>query len=45
MRKELKKQDPVTVFWLMMGFGGAFALALVSVVFWNVSQLNYWVFW
>jgi hypothetical protein len=45
MGKEIKRQDPTTVFWLMMAFGGAFMSALVAVVFWNVSQLNYWVFW
>jgi hypothetical protein len=45
MAQEIKKQDPVTIFWLMMAFGGAFMAALVSVVFWHVSQLNYWMFW
>ena len=41
MAQETKKQDPITVFWLMMGFGGAFMAALVSVVFWHISQLNH----
>lgn len=41
----MKKQDPTAAFWLVMGFGGTFVAALVSVVFWYVSQLNQWVFW
>jgi hypothetical protein len=45
MAKEVKRQDPIAVFWLMIGFGGAFLSAAVFVVFWQVSQLNYWVFW
>ena len=45
MDEQVEKQNPVAVFWLMMAFDGAFMAALVSVVFWYVSQLNYWVFW
>jgi hypothetical protein len=45
MGKAIRKQNPVTVFWLMMAFGGAFTAALITVVFWYVSQLHYWVFW
>ncbi len=42
---QVKKQDPTPVLWLMMLFGGAFFSAAVAVVFWYISQLNYWVFW
>ncbi len=45
MQQEIEKQDPTTVFWLMMAFGGAFMIALVSVIFWHISQLSFWVFW
>jgi hypothetical protein len=37
MGKEIRKQNLVTVFWLMMGFGGVFMAVLVSVVLWHGS--------
>jgi hypothetical protein len=41
----VSKQSPVAAVWLILGFGGAFMTALVSVIFWYVAQLNHWVFW